>query len=309
VIAGLGEGIIEGLGTPFVQALHKKEPGRYINVAHAFWSVGVFVVVLGSGALLALGADWRLVVGGSALIAALAALFVLAPARPGHEYPETNEGEPWKKTLGHAWLICRIPRFWLFFAAMFLAGGGEFCLTFWSASHIQLAFGSSAWMGGAGTALFAAGMALGRLGFGYLVPQRNFKQLIFLAALAGVAATLPLPFAGSLWLFLILLFLSGVATAPYWPSLQSLCADRLPHTDTTMLFILLSCAGVPGCGFFTWLTGILGNLTGGLAMAFLLVPACYLGLAVLSGIDWLSAPAGENAADADSGVEKRLPAE
>jgi MFS family permease len=63
VIAGLGEGIIEGLGTPFVQGAAQEGARTLYQRSHAFWSVGVFVVVLGSGALLALGADWRLVVG------------------------------------------------------------------------------------------------------------------------------------------------------------------------------------------------------------------------------------------------------
>ena len=49
MIAGLGEGVIEGLGTPFVQALHTDEPGRYINFSHAFWSIGVLVTVLITG--------------------------------------------------------------------------------------------------------------------------------------------------------------------------------------------------------------------------------------------------------------------
>jgi fucose permease len=89
-----------------------------------------------------------------------------------------------------------------------------------------------------------------------------------------------------LWLFFGLLFLAGVASAPFWPSVQSYCADCLPETDTTMLFILLSCAGIPGCGFFTWLMGYIGNQGGGLGRAFYLVPACYLALAALIGYDW-----------------------
>ncbi len=52
-LAGCGEGSVEGLGTPFVRDLHEgDEPGRYINFTHGFWSVGVLVTVLISGALL-----------------------------------------------------------------------------------------------------------------------------------------------------------------------------------------------------------------------------------------------------------------
>jgi fucose permease len=52
-----------------------------------------------------------------------------------------------------------------------------------------------------------------------------------------------------------------------------------------MLFVLLSCAGIPGCGFFTWLMGWIGN-SSGLGAAFYIVPACYAGLAVLAGYAW-----------------------
>ena len=41
------------------------------------------------------------------------------------------------------------------------------------------------------------------------------------------------------------------------------------------MFILLPCIGIPGCGFFTWLMGFLGDYIG-LHGSFLLVPGCYL---------------------------------
>jgi fucose permease len=96
--------------------------------------------------------------------------------------------------------------------------------------------------------------------------------------------TLFFPVLTHLELFFGLLFLSGIATAPFWPSIQSYCADCLPKNDTTMLFILLSCAGIPGCGFFAWLMGYIGN-HGGLRNAFYLVPACYLLLAAIIEYD------------------------
>ena len=286
LLAGAGEGVVEGLATPFVQDLHPAEPGRYINFSHAFWSVGVVAAVLAAGVLLTLGVSWRLILGGVAVCALPPALFLLLPARPGHEYHEPPDGVHWSTVLGHAVAIMKLPRFWLFFAAMFVAGGGEFCLTFWCASYIQLTLTAAAWAGGVGTACFAGGMVLGRTGWGYLIKQRQLRALIVWSALGGTTATLLFPLVTNLWLFCGLLFLAGVATAPFWPSVQSYCADCLPGTDTTMLFVLLSCAGVPGCGFFTWLMGYVGNHSGGLAHAFWLVPACYLILAALIGYDW-----------------------
>jgi MFS family permease len=296
-VAGAGEGVIEGLATPFVQELHRDEPGRYINFAHAFWPIGVLATVLLSGGLLAAGVSWRLVIGGVAVLALapLALLTLRPPAGGAPAGPASSPALPWQTVWGQAVAILRRGRFWLFFAAMFVAGGGEFCLTFWSASYIQLHFAASAWAGGAGTASFAAGMMLGRTGWGYLLRQHHLRSLVVYSALAGTAVTAVLPLLADLGAFVGLLFLAGLATAPFWPSVQSYCADRLPEADTTMLFVLLSCAGVPGCGFFTWLMGYLGNRIG-LGPAFFLVPLCFVCLAGLVGWDWAQARLAERAA-------------
>lgn len=285
MIAGLGEGVIEGLATPFVQDLHPEEPGRYINFSHAFWSIGVVVTVLLAGMFLSYGVSWRVITGAVSVLALVPAAFFFWPTRPEHAYPEHPELLHRNIVWSQSQAILRIPRFWLFFAAMFVAGGGEFCLTFWSASYIQLNFTSSALVGGGGTACFAIGMVLGRTCGGYWLQQQHLKALIVFSALAGAVITLCLPLIAHLWLFFLLLFLAGIATAPFWPSVQSYCADQLPQADTTMLFILLACAGVPGCGVATWLMGVIGNQSGGLGKAFYLVPACYLILALLIGSD------------------------
>lgn len=280
LIAGLGEGVIEGIATPFVQDLHPRESGRYINFTHSFWSIGVLITVLAAGTLLSLGVSWRLITGCVALLSLIPVAMLLLPSR-GNPYPEHPEPLHWSTVLGHAREIVTLPRFWLFFAAMFLAGGGEFCLTFWCASYIQLNFTPEPWAAGAGTACFAAGMTLGRTGWGILVKQHQLRRLIVLSAIGGTLVTLPFPSLQNLWLFFFLLFLAGIATAPFWPSIQSYATDRLPGRDTTMILILLSCAGVPGCGFFTFLMGYLGNRSGDLSQTFYLIPACF---AVLGGL-------------------------
>ncbi|MBT3375445.1 MAG: MFS transporter [Lentisphaerae bacterium] len=288
--AGLGEGIVEGLATPFVQDLHPDSPGRYINFAHAFWSVGVLVTVLVSGVLLSLGVSWRLVMGGIATLALIPAGILLIPSGKGHAYPEHPEPLDWRTVSAHAKDILRRPRFWLFFTAMFVAGGGELALTFWSASYIRLSFNPAAWAGGVGTACFAAGMVIGRTGWGYLIKQSQLRYLLLGSSLVGAAITALFPVLTNLWLFYGLLLAAGIATAPFWPTIQSYCADRLPGTDTTMLFVLLSCAGIPGCGFFAWLMGYVGDRSGSLSHAFWLVPGCFLTVTVLIAVDWACAP-------------------
>jgi MFS family permease len=299
MIAGLGEGVIEGLATPFIQDLHPDEPGRYINFSHAFWSVGVLVTVLASGALLSAGVSWRWLVATVAGLALVPAALLLLPGGPRPAAIEVSTPLAWRQVRSQAGQIVKRPRFWLFFAAMFVAGGGEFCLTFWCASYIQLHFTPAPWAGGVGTACFAAGMVIGRVGWGYAIRQHQLHWLIMFSALGGAAVTAVFPVLTDLGLFFGLLVLAGIATGPYWPSVQSRCADRLPGVDTTMLFILLSCAGVPGCGFFTWLMGHLADGAAGLAASFYLVPACYLVLALLIAADGWVGP-GRAAARCES---------
>jgi len=286
LLCGIGEGVVEGLATPFVEGLHKDEPGRYINFTHAFWSVGVMTTVLVAGFLLARGVNWRLLVGAVGLVALAPALLLLLLSHSGKMYPEVPDILHLRVVAGQAAVICRRPRFWIYFAAMFVAAGGELVLTYWTASFIQIHLRASAWAGGVGIACFAGGMVLGRTVWGYVLHQHHLRPLIIGSALMGTVVTLFIPHTGSLMFLFPLLFLAGLATAPFWPSVQSHGAQRLPGTDSTMVFILLSCAGIPGSGFFTWLAGFIANhASGGLRHAFYLVPACYVMLAFLMALD------------------------
>ena len=296
VVAGLGEGVVEGLATPFVAALHPGDSGRYVNFSHSFWSVGVLVAVLGTGGVMALGAGWRWPVVATAVAGLGAAAMILWPASGERAYPESGEASSAGQVWRHARGLLGLPRFWRYFAAMFAAGGGEFCLTFWVAAFIQLTFTDNAWAGGVGTGCFALGMFLGRAGAGVWVGQRHLKALILVSSAAGVAVTLVLPWVSSLTALLPLLLLSGLATAPYWPSIQSLATERLEEHDSTTLLILLSCAGVPGCGVLTWLLGVVADASGDLRAAFLLVPGCYLAVLGLIAIDRRSGVATEASA-------------
>jgi len=302
MLCGLGEGVIEGLMTPFVEKLHPAESGRYMNFTHSFWSVGIVVAVLVAGALLQIGCSWRLVVG-------LAGLMCLPPLWlflgrstniPAIENVRRKNSNVWPHTVA----ILKTPRFWLFFAAIAVAGGGEYGLTFWTASYVQLEFQFSAWAAGLAISAFSLGMFLGRTSSGLLVKQEHLRRLILVMSVCGVLVCSGFQLlGGSLPLFrwqgmlFVLLFLAGGCSAPFWPSIQSCCASTLPHLDATMIFVLLSCSGVPACALFTWLMGAIGDRWG-MNAALLTVPACYLTLALLVAVEWLT---GKKQASRDGG--------
>ncbi|TVQ96087.1 MAG: MFS transporter [Spirochaetaceae bacterium] len=270
---GVGGGIIEALINPLVQDLHPEDSGRYLNMINAFFSVGILSTVLVSGELLTRGVSWRVVMAGLAVISIITGVAFIAFDRRS-PFVRSHRAVD---VLGHKAAILRHPRFWIFFPMMFLAGGAEAALTFWSASYIQLHFGLLPRMGAIGTACFAAGMIVGRMGSGWLVPQHRLWHLLFASAVLGTVFTLLVPMMGSIVPLLVVLFLSGLAIACFWPSIQSYSVDRMP-LDSTSLFILLSCGGMPGFGAVSLVMGIIGDRHG-LNASLYVIPAL---LALLS---------------------------
>lgn len=299
-IGGCGEGLVEGIGTPFVQELHQPEASGYINFTHSFWSVGILLVTLVGGYLLGIGISWRYLVLGCALMA-LPAFFLFGDSRR-QPYPERVGDFSFTVILRQAKDICSCHRFWLFFVTMIFAGGGEFGITFWTASYVQLVFSGTPWFAGIATACFALGMFVGRFFIGIFVPQKFLYQSIVVMGVLGVFISLCMPLLGTSWLdsavqahpwlgvfngktfFALLLFVAGIASAPFWPSIQSYTTICLPRLDSTMQFVILSCAGVPGCAAATWLMGYVGNVFG-MRAALLLVPICYAMMILLLAMD------------------------
>lgn len=294
MICGFGEGLCEGISTPFVHDLHKESPGGYVNIAHSFWSVGIGLCVIIVGALLAIGCGWRWIMSAIGIFTLFTSITFLWRENPQKKYPEeaaqTSPAGVWKNSIA----ISKNIRFWIYCLGMFLGAGSEFCLTFWASSFIQLNFNASAWIGGLGTAALALGMFLGRSGFGRFVPQNKLLHLLLATGIGGIPVTLLIYFlqpdtfsspALTMSALFFLLFLSGICVAPFWPSLQVYGVDRLPHLDSTMLFVYFSSIGVPGCGFFTWLMGFLGDKYG-LHRSFLMIPVtliCFSALILLEG--------------------------
>ena len=278
-LLGLGSGVIEGLVNPLVQDLHPGDSGRYLNFTNGFWSVGVMATVLFSGELLTHQVSWRLIVAFvGAVSAAVGVLFLIFADMDGVHVPTVSM----RGAVGHMAAIVRHKKFPLFALAMFFAAGVEAAYTFWSASYIQLSFAASPRAGGVGTACFAGGMVLGRFAFGHFVGQKSLKKLILFSTLAGFVVSLGLPAVDNLTGLYGVLVLAGLSIACFWPSLQSYAADHIP-IDHTMLFILLSCAGIPGFGLTCWMMGRIGDM-GGLRVSFLLIPVIFalLGLTILA---------------------------
>ncbi|MBO4631748.1 MAG: MFS transporter [Lentisphaeria bacterium] len=279
LIAGFGEGICEGIATPFIQDLHADAPERYVNISHSYWSIGIGICVLGAGGLLSLGISWRFVLALAGALTMAAAPLFLWKENPRKKYPELQTASNMTEIRQLSGKIFKTPRFWLHCLAMFMGAGAEYCLTFWSAAYLQLTFQTTAWTAGLGTAAIGLGMFIGRNFFGLIARENNLKRNLILAAggtipLILILACISPEFIPSKELFFILLLtvltFCGIGIAPFWPTLQVYSVQQMRELDSTLMYIYLSSTGIPGCGFFTWLIGVLGDRFGLRGALFLL---------------------------------------
>ena len=281
IIAGLGEGVCEGILTPFVQDLHPDAPERYVNIGHSFWSVGIVLAVILAGGLLTCGVSWRIILMIIGVLTIISSLSFLWKETPGKEYPEVKKKPDLDVIKKQTSDIIKEKRFWICCAAMFFGAGAEFGLTFWAAAYIELNFQTSAFVASLGTGAIAIGMFLGRAAFGYYAKPERLRWFLLLAGLGTIPVTLLLAYLspGVMpgWLLFplifVLLFLSGIGIAPYWPTTQVYGVANLPNCDSTLLYVYYSLMGIPGCGFFSYLMGAIGDRFG-LKGTILVVPAC-----------------------------------
>ena len=275
-LVGLGGGSLEGLINPLIQELHPHDSGRYLNIINGFWSVGVLGSALFIGRYFQAGGNWREVKFVIGLFALAAAAIFLFDAFRRHPPAAISINDTWQ----HLQQILAHKRIRYFFPAMFFAGGVEGAFTFWVPTYMQNSMHLSAQSGGVGLTSFAGGMVIGRLLFGHFVAQKQLRKLIMLSIVAGFFVSLVMPFVLSpAWLYFVLV-LTGISIACFWPSLQSYAADRMPQLDCTMLFIMLSCAGIPGFGLISLMMGVLADITGNLHLSFVCIPLVFVLLGI-----------------------------
>lgn len=269
-LAGVGGGVVEALINPLIEELHRSESGPYLNIINGFWSVGVLITVLLGGEQITRTGEWRPIVQAAAGVSLIAGMLFLVLRNAGPPKQKTSMGH----VLGHKLEILRNRGFWLFTALMFFGGAAEGSFTFWSASYVQLVHGGSARAAGWGAGLFSLGMILTRFAGGWWGKPQRIKGFVRASMWMGLGVSVAFPFLPQGPLFGLGLFLAGVSVASFWPSLQSLAVDRF-HLDPTALLILLSCGGIAGFSFSSWLVGLLAEGMG-LAKAFGAVPILFL---------------------------------
>jgi fucose permease len=274
---GMGGGFMEALISPLVVDLHPDNSGKYMNITHAFYPVGVMASALLFGELLTLGYSWRWLfrlAALGALIVGIAFNFSRFPAAVATEHA------PWRR-MGK---ILALPGFWLFAVAIFLGAGVESALTFWSRTYVTIYLKDIPRAGAIAVVIFAGMMAAGRFLTAKLSHTISLKMLMITSALLGIVVSSMLPFVANLWWFYILIALAGLAAACFWPTILAEAAACL-KVNATLLFVMLACGGIAGFGFTPWLMGIIGDQAD-LRAALAVIPGIFVLLLVILALEW-----------------------
>jgi len=277
-IIGFGGGFSEALLNPLVLDIHKKESGRYLNISHAFYPTGIVMSALLFGELLTRGYSWRLmfqIAAATALILAITFTIMRFP-------PEERDSTSYPKLFGS---ILSLGGFWLFALAIFLGGSIESALSFWSRSYVETYLSDVPRAGAIALVIFAGAMAIGRVISGYLANKTTLNNIMIGSAILGVVASALIPLATTLSGFYALLALAGLATACFWPSILAEADDYL-KVNTTILFVLLACAGIIGFGSTPLVMGVIGD-NAELKAGFVVIPVLFVGLIVVMLVERL----------------------
>ena len=277
MIIGIGGGFTEALINPLVVDIHPEDSGKYMNITHAFFPIGVMISALLFGELLTLGYSWRIMFRIAAVGALAMGVFFNSSRFP----PATaNEHSAWNLITK----ILRLSGFWLFAAAIFFGAGVESAFTFWSRSYVEIYFKDVPRAGAIAIVIFAGSMAAGRLLVAKLSEKMSLKMIMICSAFLGVGVSSIIPFASNLIWFYTLLAFAGIAAGCFWPSILSEASNCL-KMNPTMLFVMLSCIGIAGFGLTPWAMGAIGDHAS-LKISFFIIPVFFFILVLLFTIEW-----------------------
>jgi fucose permease len=275
MLMGVGGGFSEALLNPLITDIHHNESGRFLNLSHAFYPVGIVSSALFFGEMLTRGYSWRLVFQvaalGGLLVAAMFTVLRFPPAeRDDSSYPKLFAG------------ILALRSFWLFAAAIFLGGSIEAALTFWSRTYVESYLSEVPRSGALAVVIFAAAMAVGRFSTAYLANKTTLNNIMMGSALLGIGVSAMIPFATTLGMFYGLLAAAGLATACFWPTILAE-ADANLRVNSTILMVLLACVGIVGFGLTPWILGVIGD-SAGLRAGFAFIPLLFGGLIAILAV-------------------------
>ena len=273
IVFSMGAGILELVLSPIINSLPSERKAADMSLAHSFYGIGqVCTVLLTALAVYLLGASrWPWIVLAWSIVPATA-LVGFALTRIGRLVEESQRHKLRQLIRRPAYLGC--------IATMLLAGATEVSLAQWTSAFAEEGLGFSKIFGDlVGLSLFAAGLAIMRVWFGFRGQHMDMHRVLIASTLVSlgvylVAALSPWPIVS-----LVACVIGGFSVSLLWPGMLTVSAARFPMAGASM-FALLSAAGDTGAATMPWLVGVVADRAG-LHLGLLVPAICPLVMLVL----------------------------
>ncbi|MCA9446631.1 MAG: MFS transporter [Candidatus Omnitrophica bacterium] len=276
-LCGVGAGMLDMIVSPVVAAVSIHRKSAALNRVHSFFCVGAVGTLAIASLGLEMGAPWRGVTVGFALIPAALAAVVLKTDLPPLIHPE-------QARQGFRYLI-RAPRFYIAMLMILLVGATDSGVAQWLPAYSEKELGLSKAMGGYLLTGFSIAMWIGRwiasLEQGKIPPHviLGFSSLLcFALYLTGTLSQ-------SNWIAASACVLVGFACSATWPTCLGMTSDRFPQGGAT-LFALLAAGGNIGCLIVPWAEGMVAEKWD-IRTAILSCSVFPLTLALIVGALWI----------------------
>ena len=255
-LAGAGSGAIDAVATSVIMDLSASGSGNSLNMLHLFYSVGALTAPLVIGLLVALGADWRLLALGTAVVG----LALVAPLARVGTVPSRPRTETRHASRDRAAAVATGLR--LALAAL--------CVGI--ACYVASEAGISSWLVGflddqpmvvatLGLSLFWGGIAAGRLVASRIADRFDPVRFTTACALMGGIAILVAVAVGWGPARIALFLAAGFAFGPVYPMIMAVAGALFPHRAAAVAGVLTA-AGVVGSVTYPALMGLIAGVAG-----------------------------------------------
>lgn len=236
LLYGLGYGIVE-LGINSVTLDWEREQHKSVmNYVHAAFCAGAIIAGLGVGQLLASNWDYASILRGVMWIAAATATLNLVIAYPPTHHDANGESASAGAAIR---LIINNPVVLTLGIVSFCATFGESIAITWSVLHLR-DLGASAFIGGAGFALFNTIMFIGRMTNNSIVERYGVVASFTISAIAITLSGILLVGFDNLWTAVVAFAVLGFGVAGGVPTALTAGAQYVPGQNSALSGALMS---------------------------------------------------------------------
>jgi len=257
VVTGIGQGLIDSVANVIMTDMHRKSPGRALNLLHVWFGVGSFLGPLMAGWFLEGAENWRgvlAVVGAAGLV--LAGMFGPFP------YPEfgrtekaATQGKQGLKVLRR---FAGSPVYLALTAIAFLYNGVAGSIIGWVNVYLSSLFGFSTMAASMILSLYSAGILAGRALSGAFIEKLGYGRILLIGSVGSFLTLLLAVLSPAGWLAACGYALTGLFFSALLPTALAVGGTIFPGVMGAVSSSMVGAAAL-GSMVIPWVTGVLAE--------------------------------------------------